>query len=64
MHPEPSSCVPVDGAATVMPDVDSYELSADGRKLMVRRTDAIFVFVPLVLIMKKSRPAKGPVSVH
>jgi len=33
-----------DGVGTVMPDVDSYELSADARKLMVRKGDAIYVF--------------------
>ncbi len=33
-----------DGVASVMPAVDSYELSLDGKKLMVRRLDAVYVF--------------------
>lgn len=33
-----------DGAGTVLAAVDSYELSADGKKLMLRKGDAIHVF--------------------
>lgn len=33
-----------DGAGTVLAAVDNYELSADGKKLMVRKGDALYVF--------------------
>src|ERR1051326_5377450 len=33
-----------DGVSTVFADVDGYELSADGKKLLVRKPDAIYVF--------------------
>jgi tricorn protease len=33
-----------DGVSTVLADVDSYELSGDLKKLLVRKSDAIYVF--------------------
>ena len=51
-----------DGVSTVLADVDSYELSADGRKLLVRKPDVVCVFDAGAKAPEKLDKAKLPLT--
>jgi tricorn protease len=51
-----------DGVSTVLAGVDSYELSADGKKLLVRKADAWYVFDAGAKAPDKLDKAKLPLT--